>query len=383
MDKSLIYHIYWGTAGNAGLYLDEIYQALNDAGYRQKAFVSYYYPFDYGEKVFFKRTEMEHCNYQGFARNVIQALELVYALFAIWLNAKKDQPQIINYSYVSRGNIIIFLFLKMLKRIKNSRLVITCHDVIPITNSEMEFKKEMTIKNKIYSLADYYIIHTENSKKELLQYFNVLEMRVLIHPFPLMDLSKLDRRQGAENNATEFDFLFIGHMRPEKGIDILFNAWLKYHKLFPASKLCIAGNPNYYQSFLNKNKDVCRESNITLRLGFIKDGDYISIVKSARCVIFPYTGGTNSGVISTVVSLNRDVITSDIGMFVDSAFVPDFNMFKSGDSDSLCEKMVAYMQGNLVSDSAERIFNYRKSFSKGIKDVYSVFLNDILNEKIV
>lgn len=366
----MIYHIYWGTSGNAGLYTDEIYQTLNKAGFDQKVFVSYYYPFDYGEKVFFKRTEMEHCRYKGIFRKLMQAFELVYALILIWINAKRDKPQIINYSYVSRGNFLILFFLKKIKKIKGTRLVITCHDVIPIIDDEMSYNKEIAIKRSIYSLAEYYIVHTYNSKKELLQLFDVNDSQVLIHPFPLMDLSKLDKNKNVITDDIAYDFLFIGHMRPEKGVDILFNAWLKFHELYPESKLCIAGNPNFFKDFLLQNASVCKQSNITLKLGFIKDDDYFHIVKSARCVIFPYTGGTNSGVISTVVSLNRDVITSDIGMFADNPFVPEENMFKAGNSDHLCGKLIAYKQGRLVSDSLNRVKKYRDDFEKGVKAVY-------------
>lgn len=116
----MIYHIYWGTAGNSGLYIDEIYQTLEKAGFNQKVFVSYYYPFNYGEKIFFKRTEMEHCHYRGLLRKLIQALELVYSLIVIWKNAKRDKPQIINYSYVSKGNSLILLFLRQLKGVKGT-----------------------------------------------------------------------------------------------------------------------------------------------------------------------------------------------------------------------------------------------------------------------
>ena len=107
----MIYHVYWGTAGNAGLYLDEIYQTLKKSGYKQKAFESYYYPFEYGEKLFFRRTEMEHCRCRGKLRKVIQGWELLVALISILSCAWKDKPRIVNYSYVSVGSILILYFL--------------------------------------------------------------------------------------------------------------------------------------------------------------------------------------------------------------------------------------------------------------------------------
>lgn len=368
----MIYHIYWGTSGNAGLYTDEIYQSLKKHGYKQKVFVSYYYPFDYGERVFFKRTEMEHCHYKGILRKLMQAFELLYALYLIWKNAKIDNPKVINYSYVSRGNTAILFFLRRLKDIKGTKLVITCHDVIPVIDNEAEYNREIVIKKKIYSLADYYIVHTENSKEELLNVFDVVDSQVLIHPFPLMDLSKLDKKKRLRGDQIEYDFLFIGHMRPEKGVDILVEAWMKFHEICPTAKLCIAGNPNYYKDYLIQKAEVCAHSNISLKLGFIKDDDYISIVKSARCVIFPYTGGTNSGVISTVVSLNRDVLTSDIGLFAANPFVPRENMFESGNSSSLLDKLICYKRALHVSDERRRIDNYRALFDEKIKGVYSI-----------
>lgn len=366
----MIYHIYWGTAGNAGLYLDEIYQVLNKVGYKQKVFVSYYYPFDYGEKVFFKRTEMEHCRYKGLVRKVLQAYEFVVALFKILLQVFKDKPNVINYSYVNRGNALLFYFLKCIERISHCKLVITCHDVIPIIEERKAYNKEITIKKRIFSLADYYLVHTEASKNELKSIFGVREEQVLMHLFPLMDLSKMDK--GGEVVNTKYDFLFIGHMRPEKGIPLLVDAWNTFHKSNPEARLCIAGNPNYYKQYLAEREEWCAKNGIDLKLGFISDEDYIRIVKSSRCVVFPYTGGTNSGVISTVVSLGRDVITSDLGMFANNPFVPKENMFRTGSVESLIETLKDYQLGKLVSDSLLRIEKYRLVFGEQVRSAYAI-----------
>lgn len=51
MSNSL-FHIYAGTQGSAGLYINEIIKALDLANIKQNAFVSYYYPFKNGKKIF-------------------------------------------------------------------------------------------------------------------------------------------------------------------------------------------------------------------------------------------------------------------------------------------------------------------------------------------
>lgn len=127
----------------------------------------------------------------------------------------------------------------------------------------------------------------------------------------------------------------------------------------------------YILIYLEERVEKCKENNIELKLGFIKDDEYIDLVKASRCVIFPYTGGTNSGVVSTVISLNRDVITSDIGMFSNNPFVPQENMFEAGNCDSLLKKLVDYMNGKLVSDSKDRVSSYRNLFDEQVRTVYS------------
>lgn len=367
--KKDIFHIYWGTAGNAGLYMDEIYQTLKKAGYEQKTFVSYYYPFDYGEKVFFKRTEMEHCKYTGTKRRIMQAFELLIALIKILLAGKKDKPQIINYSYVSNGNSVIFWFLKRLKKSSQCKLIITCHDVEPFAKDRVAYEKELAIKKKIYSLADYYLVHNANSREALISLFQVNPDRILEHLFPIMDLTKLEGSQGEVDSL--YDFLFIGHLRREKGIEFLLNSWPKFHRQQPMANLCIAGNPSYYKEYIDSHQKDCEENGIIFKMGFLSDNEYIALVKSASCIIFPYLSGTNSGVISTVISLNKCVITSDIEMFANNPLIPREYMFAAGDEGSFLGLLQKAYNHKNNSVGMDLVNNYRKIFNSQVELVYS------------
>lgn len=370
---ALIYHIYWGTAGNAGLYLDEIYQTLSKAGYKQKAFVSYYYPFNYGDKIFFKRTEMEHCQYTGRMRKLLMGMELFFSLSKILLCSLKDKPDVINYSYAGWGNCMIYRFIKLIRKFNKGKLIITCHDVVPSVRNKAGYEKELRTKQKIYSFADYYLVHNVNSIVDLHNVFGVEADRVLIHPFPAMDLSKLYGQYNS--NEIKYDFLFIGHLRREKGIEILFEAWNVFHKTCPNATLCIAGNAAFYENYIHERMKECEENNIILKLGFIKDKDYGRIVRSANCVVFPYTAGTNSGVISTVISLDRNVITSDIGMFVNNPLVPKECLFETGNINAFVEKMKEYYKKPIDKDNQQRIELYRREFDKQVIGAYSTLCN--------
>ena len=114
MKKALIYHIYWGTSGNSGLYLHEIFQTLKRSGYDQRAFVNYYFPFDYGDKIFFKRGDVAHSKYKGTVRRIIQLFAVLKGIGKILVSYYKQKPQVINYCYVGQSYFFFHFYLPIL-----------------------------------------------------------------------------------------------------------------------------------------------------------------------------------------------------------------------------------------------------------------------------
>ncbi len=367
--NNYIFHIYWGTAGNAGLYLDEIYKVLENAGFKQKAFVNYYYPFDYGEKFFYKYTELGHCKVKRF-RGPIRYLELLWALFRILVRTIIDKPNIINYSLIGSFDIVSY-YLHFAQKVLGCKIVLTCHDVMPFASANQSEKSEMAIRNKLVGLADYLLVHNDFSKKTLQEVYAVKEERIIMHPFPVMDLSNLIRN--IEKNYSNSDFLFIGHLRREKGVDILLKAWEIVHKECPKAILRVAGNlPSIENLDLTEYKG---RTDVEFILQFLTDEEYCGLIKATRYVVLPYKYGTNSGVVSTVLSLNSEVIASDIPMFEQNSLLNQSMLFKSEDVLSLAESMInAYVSSNESNDAKERVSRYRDSFSEEVINVYNSIL---------
>lgn len=357
----MIYHIYWGTSGNSGLYLDEIYQCLKNAGYRQRVFVNYYYPFDYGDKVFFKRGDVAMSKYKGVLRKLFQLQEIMFGYFRIIIASLKDKPAVINYSHVGQSYFFVVLFLKLLKKVSGAKLMITCHDVCPhgLVSGEMINRK------KIFRAGDYLLVHNENSIKELNELFGIEKSRIVQHLFPIMDLSKLTM----DNNPIEkdTDFLFIGHLRKDKGVEFLLDAWKDFYGINEKATLKICGRKLPDSEF---DENELSKYNIEFNLRFIDDDEYYHYVKSARYVILPYLQGTNSGIISTVLSLDTNVITSDIPMFKENPLVPADCMFANGDKQSLVDKLQEkwLVNNNSVSST---LIDYKKRFKKEVIETYS------------
>ena len=205
--KNIIYHIYWGTSGNSGLYLDEIYQVLKSNGYEQRVFVNYYYPFDYGNKIFFKRGDIAHGKYKGAVRKIFQLLEILKGYALILCYAIKERPSIINYSHIGQSYFFIVWFLRVLKFVSGSTLVITCHDV----NPHGLVRGEMKNRTKIFNAGDKLLVHNQRSKDELIELLGAPNETLVYHLFPIMDLTKL--KTDTQTPFKQVDFLFIGHVR--------------------------------------------------------------------------------------------------------------------------------------------------------------------------
>ena len=105
-----IIHIYAGTSGSAGLYIDEIFKALKN-NFTQTAIVSYNFPFNYGKKVFYRFSDLSTKNFThkiDKLRLTIRYFELLYALIYSLKYIIINKPKIINYSLTTQINLEYF-----------------------------------------------------------------------------------------------------------------------------------------------------------------------------------------------------------------------------------------------------------------------------------
>ena len=364
-----ILNIYAGSSGSSGLYIDSIYKSL-DKYYSQDVIVSYHFPFKYGRKLFYRFTDLVNPNIFHkitLVRFIIRYFELLFALLYSAAYILIYRPRIVNYSFTTQINIELY-FLKFIRTFSNSKILITAHDVIPFQTNYNDFEKSVRNRGYFFQLADKIIIHNSNAENDLLNIYKIEKSKILKHPFPIMNLSNLKTSLSPISldkfNLNKKDyFLFTGHLRSEKGVHILIDAWAKYLKNNNSKikKLVIAGNTpiDFTPDF---------EENIIFINRFLSDSEYYLLIKNAFCVVLPYTRGTNSGIPSSVVTLNTKLITSDIEMFKNNCLIDKKFIFKSGDSSDLSK---------LLNDSCSMTYdfslidNYEKDFRSEIIKVYN------------
>ncbi len=101
----MIIHIYYGTAGAAGLYLHEIKLALQHRS-NHKFVSNYFFPFNYAHNYFFKITEKAGSNiFKKFKylRLVIRFIEMYISFAKCAFLIVKSKAKAVNYSVTNSG----------------------------------------------------------------------------------------------------------------------------------------------------------------------------------------------------------------------------------------------------------------------------------------
>ncbi len=373
MFKKKVAHIYYNTSGNSGLYLNSIDNALCEE-FEQKFFVNFYYPLQIENyiKIFFPLTEKNEHNLHikilksRYIRKILRYFELKKNNITLFYMLKKWNPDIINYSLTNMPDA--YNVLKIIKIIlPNVKILVTCHDVIP-------FQETNNINYKaIYNYADYLIVHTQNAISILENTYKILANKILYHPFPLIDLSLLLNNHFIKKNKYYPSFLFIGVMRQEKGIQYLLDAWEILGPDFPAELVVAGFKPKEVSIDFSKLKSF---KNFKILEGSLSDEEYIKFIINTDYVIFPYIKVGNSGVLSTVISLNKVPLTTNLPTFIESQYCLNELSCNPGDSQALAslikQTIINHSEKYKVQQKKIKLAleEYKKDFQVQVLQVY-------------
>jgi glycosyltransferase involved in cell wall biosynthesis len=363
------------TSGCAGAYIDAIYRRLRQREGVEVA-VSHYFPFAYGKKIFYKYSELAvQRKYKlGRARLYVRFFELLRSFLYLFGYVKAARIRIVCYA-LSSNLTLEYMFLAAIKTFTKAKVYVICHDVIPFVGSGDRLDDMVRKRSRFYRLADKLIVHNANSAEDLEATFGVAD-KVLSFPFPIYELNRIGLAEVAVlPPAKGRRFLFIGHLRVEKGIDVLLEAWIRFHRERPQAELIIAGNVPAGRTY---SFEAVADAGVTPITHYLSDEEYVALIREADCVVLPYSRGTNSAVVSTVLFLRKNLIVSDIGMFAANPLIPKQSFFARNDPESLTRRLMYFHDlsetTNLLrgTDAEQRFEAYEKEFDKAVNSVFDL-----------
>ncbi|MGB6222643.1 glycosyltransferase family 4 protein [Haloferula sp.] len=238
--------------------------------------------------------------------------------------------------------------LRAIKRLKERGVAIvwTAHNRIP---HESEFPMlDHLLSSKVASIADRIIVHSNAAREEITEACGIKDQRKieLIYHGNYRGVygdlpEKGDSRVKLGLGNEEFVFLFLGAVRPHKGVSDLIDA---YRLANLDCRLIIAGNIQD-KEFESELRDLEKElPGLVLMSGFIPDEDLGGYFAASDVVVLPYQRSLTSGALVLAMSFERACIVPDFDTFTE--FIDERGGFSypAGSTFELAEAMRKAME---------------------------------------
>lgn len=243
-----------------------------------------------------------------------QRKDIFYKVFSyinsqvkLFKEVKKVNPEIIHFQWFKMP-FFDYLLIKAIKN-KGTKIIFTAHDILP-HDTNQKYKK---IYNKIYNVVDAIIVHSQNSKEEIMTDFNIEENKIYVIPHGVIKISHEDfvlENIANKVNLGKIKLAFLGNIQKYKGIDFLIEAWLEFEKKYKNHnlQLIIAGKGD-----IPKKDLLSRSSNVVIDNKLLTDDEFYSYLKLADIILLPYREISQSGVLFNALAEKKLIIATDKG----------------------------------------------------------------------
>ena len=225
---------------------------------------------------------------------------------------------------------------RQLKR-KGIRVAFICHNVY---DHDASSKKKKLAKLLLKGAPSFFITHSEQEAKKLHSFTNE---PIMVRQIPAYDVLPQPSREAVVASKKKHDIvemLFIGLIRPYKGLDVLLDA---YEKMSNAERqrirLTVVGEVWKDKEQLIDRLDRLR---IDHDIRFVSDQEMADYITKSDVVVLPYLSATGSAVIPASYFCGRPVLATKIGGLTE--VVEDGKtgwLVEANDAEGLKEKMIS------------------------------------------
>ncbi|MEI6397333.1 MAG: glycosyltransferase family 1 protein [Pseudomonadota bacterium] len=175
----------------------------------------------------------------------------------------------------------------------SGKSVIHIHDLCFVVNPQWYSFTFRTVYNIIIPIlakrATKVITDSNNSRNDLLQYFNLPAERVSLVYLAVDDTFSLPRPISSEKSSVREDdyILYAGSLEPRKNINILIEAYEKLRHQYPAikTKLILIGGESPLFASVQLNAREFRDD--VVFKGFVSDAELSDFYRRAKLVAYP------------------------------------------------------------------------------------------------
>jgi glycosyltransferase involved in cell wall biosynthesis len=230
-------------------------------------------------------------------------------------------------------------FSWMARRLKKKgiKVAFICHNVY---DHDASSKKKKLAKLLLKGAPSFFVTHSEQEAKKLHSFTNE---EVMVRQIPAYDVLPNPSKKAIATSQKKHDvvnMLFIGLIRPYKGLDVLLDA---YEKMSLGErqkiKLTVVG-----EAWKGKDELIARLAalKVTADIRFVTDQEMADYITESDVVVLPYLSATGSAVIPASYFCGRPVLATKIGGLTEVVENGKTGWLVEANSvDELKEKMVS------------------------------------------
>jgi D-inositol-3-phosphate glycosyltransferase len=280
--------------------------------------------------------------------------------------ALRSKPATFHILWNNKIEVFDRTLLMMYYKVLGKKVALTVHNVNQAKRDRQDsLLNRLTLKIQ-YRLSDHMFVHTKKMKDELLQDFGIADSAVTVirHPindaFPDTNLTPSGAKHQLGVKDSEKAILFLGRIKPYKGIEDLLTAFQQLVKRDPTYRLVIAGEPHKgSESYLDEIRSIVARDfapgQVLLKFQFIPDDQMELYLKAGDVLVLPYKDIFQSGILFLAYSFGIPVVATDVGSFREDVVEGETGFIcKPGDPADLARTLETYFLSALYKDLRAR-----------------------------
>ena len=293
--------------GNLALYDYSLFSKMNNYDY------IFYGSCDFGFKFNFSNLKFEGIFCYHKYNKFLKGISYTWSMLVFFCNVLIKRPNVIHIEWI-RLWLVDYWVYWFISKFTSIRLIYTMHNILPHERKPYDVK----CFRKLYHVMDKLIVHTETSKKELLNLFPEIEDKnVVVIPHGLLKL-KVDENGVAEATKAivnkylfrkKLIFVIIGSQSKYKGTDLLIDAWTNSSQLAGNDEICLIAAGKFSKDVLPSEVP----QNLIIDNRMLSEEEFISYIRLADVLLLPYRAIDQSGVLLTILNEGTPYCATDVG----------------------------------------------------------------------
>ena len=254
-------------------------------------------------------------------RTYLKGCEHPFDMERLLHRLRRWKPDIIHFQWVPFPLVDGF-FLRRFRKI--APLVLTVHDTEPFHGAPSS-RLQLVGVVSTFKCFGHYIVHTQYSKEALVSQLGLPEERISVIPHGVFSyyrelVNETEKTQEEPKISGKKKALFLGVLKPYKGVDILLQAFARLpEEVARDTILQIVGYPKMpIESLKALARDLGVEEKVLWDLRFVKEAEVAAYFARSDVVVLPYRRIDQSGVLMIALAFGKPIVASRVGGFAET-----------------------------------------------------------------